>query len=98
MAKKKTTEEMGAALGSILSPQTKPAPPSGARADDAGDGDGYARTSTGYRRGSGETVRRLSLFLSERQRRELKQRALDAGAENVTEYVVEALNLNRSTR
>ena len=80
-------------------------PPSGATVGDAantGDaaggttadhGTGYARTSTGYRRGSGETVRRVSLFLTERQRRDLRR--LAAGSENVTEYVVEALGLGR---
>ena len=71
---------------------TETVPPEG------GEAEGYARTSTGYRRESGEVVRRLSLFLTERQRRELRRQAVDAGAENVTEYVVNALGLDRGRR
>lgn len=73
-----------------------PVADTGNTSDDAPDtADGYARTSTGYRRGSGETVRRVSLFLTERQRRDLRR--LAAGSENVTEYVVEALGLGHPT-
>lgn len=70
--------------------------PAGDAAPDADDdtAGGYARTSTGYRRGDGETVRRVSLMLTERQRRDLRR--LAAGSENVTEYVVEALGLGRT--
>ncbi len=109
---KRTKADLGTALGALIAPpagpeapasQKSPTPnrhPSDSRAGDDGTADagGYARTSTGYRRGSGETVRRLSLFLTERQRTDLKRKALDAGAETVTEYVVEALGLGSPTR
>lgn len=104
-------KKLGDALGSMLTGATATAEPvadtatvapSGKAAPDAAGGDadasGYARTSTGYRRESGDVLRRLSLFLTDGQRRELRRQAVNAGAENVTEYVVEALGLKRSTR
>lgn len=93
-----------AADGGTVAPGGKAAPaadvaPGGVRGDDdtageldaGGEAAGYARTSTGYRRGDGETVRRVSLMLTDRQRRDLRR--LAAGSPNVSEYVVEALGL-----
>ena len=98
----KRTKDLGSALGALIAPDT-PAPMaeeatrSAPVAADTGApvGEGYARTSTGYRRDDGETVRRVSLFLTERQRRDLRRQAVDADAENVTEYVVDVLSLGR---
>jgi len=85
-----------AANGATAGAASGAAPAGNAAPDDDGAAAGYVRTSTGYHRASGETVRRLSLFLTERQRRDLRRLAVDAGAENVTEYVVEALGLGRT--
>ncbi len=54
----------------------------------------YARTSTGYRRGDGDLVKRLSLFLTDAQRRELRRQAATAGYESVAAYVVARLGLD----
>lgn len=64
------------------------------KADDA-DGPAFQRTSTGYVRGSGETLRRVSFFLTESQRRELRSRVAQAGFDDLTGYLVEELGLNR---
>lgn len=70
-------------------------PPRSARAEaPAADASAsYERTSTGYRKGTGETVRRVSFFLTDAQRRELKTRAAAAGYDDLSSYLVDVLNL-----
>lgn len=108
MAKQSKKDALGSALGALIAPSDPLAvspgserPQAAKRSDLSAETDeaaeGYARTSTGYRRDSGDVVRRLSLFLTERERRDLRRLAVDAGAENVTAYVVEALGLGRAT-
>lgn len=100
---KRTRTDLDSALGALIAPPTAATSGTTPRVSDeperktgggTAEASGYERTSTGYRRDSGEVVRRLSLFLTEPQRRRLRRQAVDAGVENVTEYVVAALGLD----
>ena len=55
--------------------------------------EGYERTSTGYRRASGEEVKRCTIFLTPQQRRSLKAKALQAGYDDWSSYIIDQLDL-----
>jgi hypothetical protein len=63
--------------------------------DTAGEGlaGRYARTATGYRTAGGEERRRVSLYLTDAQRRRLKALAAEAGFDDVSGFVAERLGL-----
>ena len=51
----------------------------------------FKRTAKGYQRANGENLERVTLFLSNEQKAELKRRAV--GYAGITEYIVNELGL-----
>ena len=56
-------------------------------------GKGHQKTSTGYLTTAGQEIVRLTLHLTPTQKRKLKIKSLQAGFENASAFIVDALDL-----
>lgn len=90
MAKRKATPNpLDSLLGGTKPELASPTPPEPETSTDPT----YERTSTGYQRTTGERVRRVSFFVNDAQRRELKARVARAGYDDLSSYLIDVLKL-----